>query len=158
MASNVKVSLVSGKLVIECELDKVAKRTSKDTGDVLASIDFEKLSALVGATGVMGEIKVSLGVYLMDKSRNAATSVPAGKPAKRIEDMSLDELRAYALAQAQGTPTPTQASKPAASAPVAAPATKKPRSPAQLANDDKFAANGKARLEAMRAGKVTETK
>lgn len=143
MASNVTTAIVNGKLVITCELDKVAKRTSKDTGDVLAAIDFEKLSALCpSVTGVTGEIKVSLGVYFMDKARNAATQAPAPVQ-KPLTELSREELLAL-LAKTQAT------------TPVQAPAPKKERSDAQKANDAKLAAAGKARLEAMRAGKVTK--
>src|SRR5690242_10376806 len=139
MASNVTVKLENGKLVITADLDKVAKRTSKDTGDVLAAIDFEKLSALVGAQGVTGEIKVSLGVYLMDKSRAQATGTQATAPAgKRVEDMSREELLAL-LATKQPAPAPAPVpTKQAASKPAKAP------TPAQQAARDKFAAAARA--------------
>lgn len=140
MASNVTVSVVNGRLVIECELNKVARRTSKDTGDVLAAIDFEKLSALCpNVTGVLGEAKISLGVYVMDKARNAATSSASSKPVKRIEDMSIEELRAQLQAQAAQAPAPV-ASKPKSQVEI----VRKPATPAQIAARQAFADKAKA--------------
>lgn len=140
MASNASAKIENGKLVIVADLNSVVRRTSKDTGDVLAAIDFEKLSALCpGVTGAQGEIKVSFAVYFMDKARQAATQAPA-QASKRVEDMSLEELRAYVAAQ--GTQAPKQApTKQAAPKSTSAP---KPPTQAQLDARAKFAAAAKA--------------
>lgn len=112
MASNATAKIENGKLVIVADLNSVVRRTSKDTGDVLAAIDFEKLSALCpNVTGAQGEIKVSFAVYFMDKARQAATQAPA-QASKRPEDMSKDELLALlASKQAATTPTPKAPAK-----------------------------------------------
>lgn len=138
MASNATAKIENGKLVIVADLNSVVRRTSKDTGDVLAAIDFEKLSALCpGVTGAQGEIKVSFAVYFMDKARQAATQAPA-QASKRPEDMSKDELLALLASKQAPAPVPT---KQAATKPATTP---KPASPAQLAAREKFAAAAKA--------------
>lgn len=107
MASNVTTKIENGKLVIVADLNSVVRRTSKDTGDVLAAIDFEKLSALCpNVSGAQGEIKVSFAVYFMDKARQAATGAPA-QASKRPEDMSKEELLALLVSKQAPTPTPT---------------------------------------------------
>lgn len=151
MASNVTAKLENGKLIITCDLSagvvrRAGVKKTEDgsgTGDVLCAIDFERLSALVGASGVTGAIKVSLGVYLQDKERNAVTQAPASAQVPfNPATASVEALRAWAMAQAQGTtapaPAPTQ--------------EKKPRSDKQRLNDEKLATAGKERLAAMRAG------
>lgn len=144
MANNVTVSIVNGRLVIECELNKVARRTSKDTGDVLAAIDFEKLSALCPSVqGALGEAKVSLGVYFMDKARNAVTQAPASKQAVfNPATASVEELRAWALAQTQApAPVPTT---PKATSKQNVEIVRKPATPAQIAARQAFADKAKA--------------
>lgn len=135
MASNVTTKIENGKLVIVADLNSVVRRTSKDTGDVLAAIDFEKLSALCpNVSGAQGEIKVSFAVYFMDKARNAATGAPA-QASKRPEDMSKDELLALlASKQTATTPTPTPTPK----------APTKPPTEKQIAARQAFAERAKA--------------
>lgn len=134
MASNATAKIENGKLVIVADLNSVVRRTSKDTGDVLAAIDFEKLSALCpNVSGAQGEIKVSFAVYFMDKARNAATGAPA-QASKRPEDMSKEELLALLARQAATTPTPTPTPK----------APTKPPTEKQIAARQAFAERAKA--------------
>lgn len=134
MASNVTTKIENGKLVIVADLNSVVRRTSKDTGDVLAAIDFEKLSALCpNVTGAQGEIKVSFAVYFMDKARQAATGAPA-QASKRPEDMSKEELLALLARQAATTPTPAPTPK----------APTKPPTEKQIAARQAFAERAKA--------------